>query len=211
MKRDFEMSAQRARSGISTSGSTYLSGSYPYQQTTTSLLRTRSRPTTSRPRTVTSTVTSQKIVCAICESRGVSPTVGLAFLNLDTCEAVLSQISDSQTYVRTLHKIFVYAPQDVLFMSTAANPKSKLFSILEESLEETGSQIRLVDRSYYSENTGYEYMYQLAVAEDVEAIKASIGGNYFAVCCFAAVGGCIGLVVYCTSNIFDAGTQVYRT
>lgn len=68
-----------------------------------------SRPGTARPRTGLSTlgVENQEIVCAVSESRGVSPSVGLAFLNLDTGEAVLSQFSDSQTYVRTVHKVCV--------------------------------------------------------------------------------------------------------
>lgn len=66
------------------------------------------RPGTARPRTGISTimgVENQEIICAVSESRGVSPSVGLAFLNLDTGEAVLSQFSDSQTYVRTIHKV----------------------------------------------------------------------------------------------------------
>lgn len=67
------------------------------------------RPGTARPRTGMSTlgIENQEIICAVSESRGVSPSVGMAFLNLDTGEAVLSQFSDSQTYVRTVHKVSV--------------------------------------------------------------------------------------------------------
>lgn len=120
------------------------------------------------------------------ESRGVSPTVGLAFINLDTGEAALSQISDSQTYVRTIHKLRVYSPSQILIPSTAANPPSKLFSLLMEN-EDINANVIPVDRRYYAESTGLEAIHQLAFTEDVEAIKISIGGNYFAVCCFAAV------------------------
>jgi len=130
----------------------------------------------------------QQIICAVNESRGVSPTVGLSFLNLDTGEAVLSQISDSQTYVRTIQKLMVFAPSVILIVSTAANPKSKLFSIIQENLEDFNSSIVLLDRRYWAETTGLEYIQQLAFAQDVETIKIAIGGNYFAVCCFAAVG-----------------------
>ncbi|KAK4963762.1 hypothetical protein LTR28_004429 [Elasticomyces elasticus] len=160
--------------------------------TTTSRSRTRKRgngcPATARPRTSASTfgVENQQIICAVNESRGISPTVGLAFVNLDTGEAVLSQICDSQTYVRTIHKLMVYSPSQILIVSTAANPKSKLFAIIEEQLETLQSGIVLLDRSYWAETTGLEYTQQLAFAEDVEAIKISIGGNYFAVCCIAA-------------------------
>ncbi|KAI6819431.1 hypothetical protein KC332_g9419 [Hortaea werneckii] len=147
------------------------------------------RPSTARPRTGYSTLgaENQEIICAISESRGISPTVGLAFVNLDTGEAVLSQISDSQTYVRTIHKLMVYAPSIILIVSTASNPKSKLFSIVEDALLEMNSNIVLLDRRYWAETTGLEYIQQLAFREDVETIKTAVNGNYYSVCCFAAV------------------------
>ena len=180
----------------------YPTNSYQAYTTTTSGPRTgrrsTGRPKTARPRTGLSTlagVEAQQIICAVSESRGISPTVGLAFVNLDTCEAVLCQICDSQTYVRTLHKLHVFGPSEILVVSTASNPKSKLFSIIEEHLLEFNSTITLLDRRYWAETTGLEYIQQLAFAEDVEAIKISISGNYFAVCCIAAVFVLISLVL----------------
>lgn len=128
-------------------------------------------------------------MCAIAESRGISPTVGLAFVNLDTAEAVLCQICDSQTYVRTIHKLKVYGPTEILIMSTAASPKSKLLSIIEENLEDIDSKLTLLDRRYWAESTGVDYIQALAFKEDVEAIQVSVTGNYYAVCCIAAVSG----------------------
>lgn len=147
------------------------------------------RPSTARPRTGVSTLgaENQEIICAVSESRGISPTVGLAFVNLDTGEAVLSQISDSQTYVRTIHKLIVYSPTAILIVSTAASPKSKLFSIIEDSLDDLDSNVILLDRRYWAETTGLEYIQTLAFADDVESIKTAVSGNYYAVCCFAAV------------------------
>ena len=151
--------------------------------------RSTGRPGTARPRTGVSTlgVENQEIVCAVSESRGISPTVGLAFVNLDTGEAVLSQISDSQTYVRTIHKLTVFNPTNILIVSTASDPKSKLFSIIEDSLEDIESNVTLLDRRYWAETTGIEYIQQLAFADEVESIKTAVSGNYYAVCCFAAV------------------------
>ena len=108
-------------------------------------------------------------------------------MNLDTGEAVLSQINDSQTYVRTIHKLTVFNPTTILIVSSASNPKSKLFSIIEDSLEDLDSEIRLLDRRYWAETVGLDYIQQLAFAEDVEAMKTAVSGNYYAVCCFAAV------------------------
>ena len=129
------------------------------------------------------------MVCAIAESRGIAPTVGLSFVNLDTGEAVLSQINDSQTYVRTIHKLKVHGPSEILVVATASSPKSKLFSIIEENLEDIGSKIALLDRRYWADSTYYEYIHTLAFNEDLEAIKISVQGNYYAICCIAAVSG----------------------
>ena len=132
-------------------------------------------------------IENQHIVCAVTESRGISPTVGLAFVNLDTSEAILCQVSDSQTYVKTVHKLSVFAPSEILFMSTMVNPKSKLFSIIEEDLEGLNTAILDVDRRYFAEDLGMNYIQQLALAEDIETIKLAVTGNYFAVCSLAAV------------------------
>ncbi|KAI6788989.1 hypothetical protein KC361_g8743 [Hortaea werneckii] len=179
----------------STSNPYYLSGTHastvqrPHKGRLNAGRPSTARPSTARPRTGYSTLgaENQEIICAISESRGISPTVGLAFVNLDTGEAVLSQISDSQTYVRTTHKLMVYAPSTILIVSTASNPKSKLFSIVEDSLLEMNSNIVLLDRRYWAETTGLEYIQQLAFRDDVETIKTAVNGNYYSVCCIAAV------------------------
>lgn len=131
---------------------------------------------------------SQQIICAISESRGITPTVGLAFVNISTGEAVLSQICDNQFYARTLNKLHVFDPTEILIVATSGppHPKSKMYMVIEENI--LGPSITTVDRRYWSESSGLDYIQQLAFAEDVEAIKVAIGGNYFATCCFAAVG-----------------------
>ncbi|KAL8660171.1 MAG: hypothetical protein Q9202_006767 [Teloschistes flavicans] len=146
------------------------------------------RPRTGRPKTAASTLLSreQQVICAVSESRGISPVVGLAFVNITTTEAVMCQISDNQTFTRTIHKLVVYEPTELLFMTTAAQPKSKLFSIVELNIPNL--RITVIDRKYWSETSGLEYIQQLAFKQDVEAIKVSVGGNFYATCCIAAVG-----------------------
>lgn len=183
------------RSTYFTSGTKSSDASYAYGSTTEgprSALRSRistARPSTSRPRTGQSTIAgveAQQIVCAVTESRGVAPTVGITFVNLDLAESVLCQISDNQTYNRTIHKLHVFAPSVILFTSSAANPESKLLSIVREKLADLDCKIELIDRRYFAEGTGLEYIDRLAFKDDVEAIKQAIDGKYFAVCCFAA-------------------------
>lgn len=146
-------------------------------------------PTRSRSRAASSIGggPSQHIVCAVSESRGVSPTVGLAFVNVSTGEAVMSQICDNQFYVRTVLKLQVFEPTEILLVSTSGppNPKSKMYSLIEE--EVIGSRIVCVDRRYWSEPAGMDFIQHLAFPEDIEAIKVAIGGNFYATCCLAAV------------------------
>ncbi|KAE9381271.1 DNA mismatch repair protein-like protein MutS [Stipitochalara longipes BDJ] len=152
------------------------------------------RPSTARPSTgrrsragsIMGGGESQQIICAVSEARGISPTVGIAFVNISTGEAVLSQICDSQFYVRTLNKLQIFDPTEILIISTAGppNPKSKMYQVIEENIP--GARLITIDRKYWSEPAGLEFIDQFAFSEDVQAIKVAIGGNYFATCCFAA-------------------------
>lgn len=176
--------------GRSTSSSYFCPRSFTTTTRSGGQRRGTARSRTARSRTGVSTVAgieAQQVICAISESRGVSPTVGLAFVNLDTCEVVLCEICDSQTYVRTLHKLYVFGASEILIVSTAADPKSKLFAIIEENLIDLDSAITLLDRRYWSEASGWDYINQLAFPEDVNTIKISIAEKYFTVCCIAAV------------------------
>jgi DNA mismatch repair protein MSH4 len=149
------------------------------------------RPLTSRSR-LRSAITStgyggQDIICAISESRGLAPTVGLSFVNLGTAEAVLCQFIDTQTYARACHKIAVFSPSDIVYMSTAT--ESNLVSVILENIVNHDNEVQMhnVDRKYWNESSGYESIQKLAFPSDSDALRASAGGNYFATCCFSAV------------------------
>lgn len=73
-------------------------------------------------------------------------------------------------------------------MKTATD--SKLLSIIRENLEvdKYDTLMTDIDRRYWSDSTGHEYVQQLAFPDDLESLKVAIGGNYYAACCFAAVG-----------------------
>ena len=148
-------------------------------------VRPRTRPRTAA--TSTTRANPHQIICAINESRGVSPTVGLAFIDINTSSAVLCQICDSQTYVRTIHKLMVYSPMEVLITAGAKNAPSKLMSVLDENLAGMGTAVTILDRRYWTEASGLEYIQQLAFEDDVESIKVAVDGNFFAICCFSAV------------------------
>lgn len=179
-----------ANSSISGPSSARLStshGTATRQTTTTS----RSQTGRSRPRTAatSSGYPENQIVCAVTESHGLSPTIGISFVNLSTSEAVLCQFADTQTYARTCHKISVFSPCEILYLPRAAD--SSLVSVVAENLkvEESGIQMTGIDRKYWAEDSGHEFLRRLAFPDDLESLKVSAGGNYFAMCCFAAVCG----------------------
>lgn len=185
------MATPRPSTSCSSTSTSYQNGSTaPTGRLPQPRLSNATRPSTGRRSRTGSTIwggESQQIICAISEGRSVSPTVGLAFVNISTGESVLSQICDNQFYARTLNKLQVFEPTEILVLSTTGppNPKSKLFQVIEENI--LGARISTVDRRHWSETAGLEYIQNLAFVEDVEAIKVAIGGNYFATCCFAAV------------------------
>lgn len=151
-----------------------------------------------------------QIICAVSEARGVAPSVGIALVNVSTGEAVLSQICDNQSYVKTTHKLTVFEPSRILIVSTACPPnqKSSLCATIEEELP--GVPIVALDRRYWSETAGLEFIQALAFKEDVEAIKVAIEGNFYATCSFSAVGA-IELQENKLRNLISAGHEISRT
>lgn len=121
------------------------------------------------------------------EARGVSPAVGVAFVNVSIGEVVISQICDNQSYVKTIHKIQLSAPSRILFMSTACPPNnpSTLFSLVQNLIPE--AQIDALDRSAWSETEGLEYIHNLAFKDDIEPLKVATKGKFYAISSFAAV------------------------
>jgi DNA mismatch repair protein MSH4 len=153
------------------------------------------RPRTARPRTATSTTGNDtNVIAAVTEGidrmnltdllgRGSAVCVGLCFLSLDTGECILSQvlcncgrrltqICDSQTYGKTIHKLAVFDPLEVynalsvypdpqiVLPETNIGPeKSKLCQIIEENLP--GASIVSGARKFFREDLGMEYINQV--------------------------------------------------
>ncbi|RYP90138.1 hypothetical protein DL770_003760 [Monosporascus sp. CRB-9-2] len=80
----------------------------------------------------------------------------------------------------------MYEPSVILIVNTASPPnlKSNLVAIIEEEL--AGTPIEPLDRKYWSENSGLEFIQTLAFREDLKAITVAIQGNFYATCSFAA-------------------------
>ncbi|KAM3434839.1 hypothetical protein MY4824_005169 [Beauveria thailandica] len=157
--------------------------------TPSNILTSLSRPTTASGRKSRATNASsvvgeaQTIVCAVCEARGVSPSVGIAFVNTSLGEAILSQICDNQSYVKTLHKIRINWPSRIICLAQGTRPTS-LMSLLRTMFADI--PIDVTDRSFWSETKGIEYINKLAFETDIQPIQVAIQGKYYAVSALAA-------------------------
>ncbi|KAH7312576.1 muts domain V-domain-containing protein [Stachybotrys elegans] len=162
------------------------------------------RPPTSRPGTRPGTASGRKsrattassvlgisdaqnVVCAVSEARGVSPSVGVAFVDVSHGDVVLSQICDTQSYIKTIHKIQIACPSRIIFMATACPPHrpSVLYTLVNDMVET--AQVLAFDRSAWSETAGLEYIQDHAFENDIESIKVAISGKFYATSSFAAV------------------------
>ncbi|WXC65904.1 hypothetical protein SNK03_011683 [Fusarium graminearum] len=201
----FRSSSTRRSDTSATSGyrsrrpHTSLSGYSGYSPSVTnvsrpSTARPGSRPGTSsgrRSRTTAASsifgpVEAQDIVCALSEARGVSPVVGVAFVNVSIGEVIISQICDNRAYVKSIHQIQLSSPSRIVFMSTVCPPNnpSTLFSLVQNLTSD--AQIDAFERSAWSETEGLEYIQNLAFKDDIEPLKVATQGKFYAISSFAA-------------------------
>ncbi|ROT37153.1 muts domain V [Sodiomyces alkalinus F11] len=165
--------------------SSYSKSSYPE---TTTITRPSSTYTSrgSRYTPFSTTTEASQVICALSEARGVTPSVGAAFVNISTSEVILTHISDSQFYSKTIHKLHVLEPSRILLLASAgsANPKSHMRPMIEENVP--SARIIFFDRKHWSESAGEQYLDTLAPRDDAETVKVAIHGNFYTTCAFAA-------------------------
>ncbi|CAG8646220.1 1598_t:CDS:2, partial [Acaulospora morrowiae] len=95
---------------------------------------------------------SQLFIATIIEDQGVASEVEICFIDIRTSECILSQIADSQTYVKTLHKINIYNLAEILLSVIIDEPsKLKLCKILEDNI--LFVTIVSIERKYFNNAT----------------------------------------------------------
>jgi len=105
-------------------------------------------------------------IIALLEGRGIAREVGIAALDRDTGRAMLIQLADCQTYVKTLHQMHLHNPILILipdtFLSSKDNPgplsgnTPSSTSLLVQCIydEFPGVPVEPVFRKYWSEDAG---------------------------------------------------------
>ncbi|KAG0369469.1 MutS protein msh4 [Gamsiella multidivaricata] len=95
-------------------------------------------------------------------------------------------IADSQTYVRTLQKLNLYEPSEILVPNTAMDPvNSKLVNIIKENIP--SSIIIPVARRLFNDSVGLQYINKYIIKEDSASLLLDIPTKYFCLAATAAV------------------------
>jgi DNA mismatch repair protein MSH4 len=118
----------------------------------------------------------------------VTPSIGLAFVNVTIGEATLSQINDNQMYVKTTNKLQIMAPSQILLQTSECPPAEPgaIYGLIQEMMADTCNIIP-IDRRYWSEKDGLDHIRNLAFEDEAKAIQVAIHGKFYATCAFAAV------------------------
>ncbi|KAG0359943.1 hypothetical protein BG005_011813 [Podila minutissima] len=125
------------------------------------------------------------IIAAIVEGRGTGAEIGMCFCDLRTSQVVLSQISDSFTYVNTLYMLNLYQSTEILLAETALEPTpSKLAKAIQENCP--GSTITAISRRFFSDRAGTEYVQRYILPEQSTSFMLGIASKYFCLSATAA-------------------------
>ena len=169
---------------ISTENSTYqrnrtIDPKFPLNGSTTKHKRTVAN--TTRALTGALDPPSNKIVCAIYEVRNHTKTrIGICFVNLNIGLLTFSEFIDSSIFIRTVHKLQIHEPTELIFPYTSLMPlPSKLVSVVKSSIPESTKVVPLQGKLFNVE-AAVEYMKRFNIdllSDDMSTGKFT--GNLF--------------------------------
>ncbi|XP_032231017.2 mutS protein homolog 4 [Nematostella vectensis] len=126
-------------------------------------------------------------IVAIVEGRGLARgEIGMASIDLKRPQLILSQFSDSQTYVKVLTKLQILEPLEIIMPNTACENgnTTKLFKFLGDQF--VHSNLATVQRKYFNETKGLEYIKQLCVPE-YNTVEMEVASKYYCLATAAAL------------------------
>ncbi|KAI9321902.1 muts domain V-domain-containing protein [Dichotomocladium elegans] len=150
--------------------------------TTATTQKTRTSTFITPPGARPSTAHRDHCIMALAESRGVAAEVGVCVIHSSTGECILSQVSDSQSYPRTLHKINLHDPDKILLVSSAVDSCiNQLYQSIDRHFPQTN--ITAVPRRYFNEEAGKKMIEDYGL-EEASTLFLDISSKYY---CLAAV------------------------
>ncbi|XP_071961365.1 mutS protein homolog 4-like [Antedon mediterranea] len=152
--------------------------------TASSMQSSRSTPRQTTSSSTTPVVPNHKtVIIAIVEGRGLAQgEIGMASIDLKQSHLMLSQFSDSQTYVKVMTKLAILQPLEIIMPGTAS--ETKLFKLITEHYQETSTST--VHRRYFNETKGLQYIKQLCLAE-YSTVEIEVMSKYYCLAASAAL------------------------
>ncbi|CAI9729269.1 homolog 4-like [Octopus vulgaris] len=114
------------------------------------------------------------VIAAIVEGRGLAKgEIGMASIDLKCPVLVLSQFSDSQTYVKVMTKLQILQPIEIVIPSTACENgnMSKLFQVISNNF--SNCCISTVQRKYFNESKDVTTAKNLELVQNLRDPKSS--------------------------------------
>ncbi|XP_039767855.1 mutS protein homolog 4 isoform X2 [Ornithorhynchus anatinus] len=191
-----------------TSSSSVLDINYPRPGKTPLAVRTHARsgcrswtPQVGNSVTSSSAVSvhSASVIVAVVEGRGLARgEIGMASIDLRNPQVVLSQFADNTTYVKVVTKLKILAPLEIIMSNTACDMgnATKLFSVITENFKNV--TFTTVQRKYFNETKGLEYIEQLCIAE-LSTVLMEVQSKYY---CLAAVAALIKYVEFIQNSVY---------
>ncbi|KAH3873388.1 hypothetical protein DPMN_036623 [Dreissena polymorpha] len=199
-------STSRARynTGLFTSGSASTSSApagfrTPRTNSGSSKRRTSDTGGSATPGAATPAQNNCSTLVAIVEGRGLAKgEVGMATLDLKKPELSLSQFSDMPTYVKTITKLQIAQPLEIIFPNTAceSGTMTNLSKIVTEQFPNT--TISTVQRKYFNETKGLMNVKHLCVPE-YSSVELEIASKYY---CLAAAAALIKYIEFIQNTVY---------
>ncbi|KAI8891327.1 hypothetical protein K501DRAFT_166658 [Backusella circina FSU 941] len=145
------------------------------------------------------------IVMAITEGRGIAIEVGICVFNTSSCECILYQFADTQSFTRTLHMIYLRDPQKILMPSSSINPiKTQLYQLIE--LHYPNVSLIVLPRRSFSEDTGLDCIKSFALHEDRATLLLGLNSKYY---CLSAISAAFKYVMESEVIVFSEHTILF--
>ncbi|XP_061896651.1 mutS protein homolog 4-like isoform X2 [Entelurus aequoreus] len=147
------------------------------------------------------TTSAASVIVAVVEGRGLARgEIGMASLNLNCPELVLSQFSDTGTYAKVITMVHILLPMEILMPDTASEKGkgTKLFNLITENFQ--GVAFTAIQRKYFNEKKGMEYIKQLC-APEFSTVVMEVQAKYY---CLAAAAALLKYLEFIQNSVYAA-------
>lgn len=133
---------------------------------------------------------THRVYCAVFESKEMSPVVGLCFVDPFTSELKVTEIMDSQTYVRTIHKLNVlgHSSMTILIPDNYRKPRRTNFlKVLESNLPQNSDLCFISPNSFRCSDSSLDMICNHFLNGSQEALRVQLSKGKYALASTVAI------------------------